>query len=92
MCHVYMSPDRRCSSPDDPVKTTYEPAIDERLDPVLDELETFGLSEPVAETAGSRCALVMLLESRWNDRAKANLRIQAGGEPFEVARGEPFHE
>lgn len=62
VCHAYMSPDRRCSSPDDAVKTTYEPPIDERLDPVLDELETFGVSEPVAEAAGSRRAVVMLLE------------------------------
>jgi hypothetical protein len=70
----------------------HEPPIDERLDPVLDQLEADGVGEPVAEAADSRGAAVVLLESRWKDCAKANVRIQTGGEPFEVARGEPLHE
>lgn len=39
----------------DPVR--HEPPIDERLDPVLDQLEADGVGEPVAEAAGGRGAV-----------------------------------
>ena len=74
----------------DPVR--HEPPIDERLDPVLDQLEADGVGEPVAEAADGRGAAVVLLGSGRGDRAEANVRIQTGSQPFEVARGEPPHE
>ena len=70
----------------------HEPPIDERLDPVLDQLEADGVGEPVAEAAGRCGPAVVLLGPGRDDRAEANVRIQTGGEPFEVAHGEPLHE
>jgi hypothetical protein len=70
----------------------HEPPIDERLDPVLDQLEADGVGEPVGEAAGRCGPAVVLLGSGRDHCAEANVRIKAGGEPFEVANGEPVHE
>ena len=64
----------------------HEPPIDERLDPVLDQLEADGAGEPVAEAVGRCRPAVLLLGSGRDDRAKTNVQIQTGGEPFTSAK------
>jgi hypothetical protein len=59
---------------------------------LFDQLEADDIGKPVAEAAGGRGAALVLLGSGWDDRAKANVRIQTGGQPTEVAHGEPIHE
>jgi hypothetical protein len=70
----------------------HEPPIDERLDPVLDQLEADGVGEPVGEAAGRCGPAVVLLGPGRDHCAEANVRIKAGGEPFEIANGESLHE
>jgi hypothetical protein len=70
----------------------HQPPIDDRLDPVLDQLVADGVGEPVTEAADSRGAAVVLFGSGRDDRAEANVRIKTGGKPIEVACGEPLDE